>query len=181
MYSTIPLSRETHTDKVRLPSSTPSLETHLKLVLLAAVTAPYDGAQSATSDNIRRIAALLPGRSDDAVRNRWNRLKAEQGLTGPLASEAPPPAAKRAASTSSDGASKPERVSWTKAEDATILSSVQELGHKWNKLAERLPGRTDHAIRNRFHRLQTMLEDKQREQQRMLAPAEPLPPHIMLA
>ena len=49
------------------------------------------------------------------------------------------------------------------------------MGHKWNKIAERLPGRTDHAIRNRFHRLQTLLEDRQRQQQRTLAPAAPLP------
>merc|ERR1719453_1630014 len=70
---------------------------------------------------------------------------------------------------------KPERVSWTKAEDDTILASVTELGHKWNRIAERLPGRTDHAIRNRFHRLQSILEDQQRRQQRTLAPSAPLP------
>lgn len=129
----------------------------------------------------RRIAALLPGRSDDAVRNRWNRLREQQpGAPALPAGAASAPAAKRTASASSEGVSKPERVSWTKAEDATILNSVAELGHKWNKLAERLPGRTDHAIRNRFHRLQTMLEDKQREQQRMLAPAELLPPMLAI-
>ena len=70
---------------------------------------------------------------------------------------------------------KPERISWTKAEDETILRGVSEMGHKWNKIAERLPGRTDHAIRNRFHRLQTLLEDRQRQQQRVLAPDAPLP------
>ena len=69
---------------------------------------------------------------------------------------------------------KPERVSWSKAEDDTILRGVSELGHKWNRIAERLPGRTDHAIRNRFHRLQSLLEDRQRQQQRTLAPG-PLP------
>merc|ERR1719453_2702009 len=69
---------------------------------------------------------------------------------------------------------KPERVSWTKAEDDTILASVTELGHKWNRIAERLPGRTDHAIRNRFHRLQSILENQQRQQQRTLAPSQPI-------
>lgn len=108
------------------------------------------------------------------MRNRWNRLKADKteacgtvgqaegGAAAGGTTGAPPVAAKRN-SSSSEGASKPERVSWTRAEDETILQSVQELGHNWNKLAERLPGRTDHAIRNRFHRLQTMLDDKQRE------------------
>jgi len=149
----------------------------------------------------RKIAAQLPGRSDDAVRNRWNRLKdmgadsanASAGTAVTAAADAPVslplPAgmapvsiggtAGASASSSSrgrsEGASKPERVSWTKAEDETILSSVRELGHKWNKIAERLPGRTDHAIRNRFHRLQSLLEDRQRQQQRVLAPSVPLP------
>lgn len=123
----------------------------------------------------RRIAAQLPGRSDDAVRNRWNRLKGDKewrpGSPAGMAWEGlgpapvPPPASKRTASSSSEGGSKPERVSWTRIEDATILQSVQELGHKWNKLAERLPGRTDHAIRNRYHRLQTMMEDTKKQQQ----------------
>jgi len=130
----------------------------------------------------RRIAAQLPGRSDDAVRNRWNRLKELSGDGPPSLPSgliSPPPIARRNTSSSSDlSASKPERVSWTRVEDETILLSVQELGHKWNKLAERLPGRTDHAIRNRFHRLQTMMEDKQRVEQLTFAPPEPLPEAI---
>ena len=32
---------------------------------------------------------------------------------------------------------------------------------KWYQIASRLPGRTDHAIRNRFHRLQAMADDMQ--------------------
>ena len=41
------------------------------------------------------------------------------------------------------------------------MHSVAELGHKWYLIAQRLPGRTDHAIRNRYHRLQAMSEDQQ--------------------
>ena len=52
-----------------------------------------------------------------------------------------------------------ERVGWKAEEDELITRSVQELGHKWYQIAEILPGRTGHAIRNRYHRLQTMLND----------------------
>jgi len=31
---------------------------------------------------------------------------------------------------------------------------VEEFGPKWLEIATRLPGRTDHAARNRYHRLQ---------------------------
>ena len=48
------------------------------------------------------------------------------------------------------------RLAWTKAEDARIVQSVQHFGLKWGKISELLPGRTAHAIRNRFHRLQQL-------------------------
>ena len=56
-------------------------------------------------------------------------------------------------------------MGWTKAEDAIITHSVQELGHRWYQIAERLPGRTDHAIRNRWHRLLTMRQEEQQRQE----------------
>ena len=48
-------------------------------------------------------------------------------------------------------------VPWpVSSQDACIARSVNELGHKWYLIAKRLPGRTDHAIRNRWHRLLSM-------------------------
>jgi len=49
-----------------------------------------------------------------------------------------------------------DRTGWSAREDAIIAASVAELGHRWFVIARRLPSRTDHAIRNRWHRLQTM-------------------------
>ena len=60
---------------------------------------------------------------------------------------------------------RPERVSWSKQEDATIIQSVVVVGHKWSKIAEQLPGRTDHAIRNRFYRLQQQQQQQQQQQE----------------
>ena len=131
----------------------------------------------------RRIAAELIGRSDDAVRNRWNRLN-DTFVDNPSApvQKSHQPAAllgkkqsavksnhtnnymsqKCAMSVRATGIrDRPERVSWTRTEDAIIVRSVAELGHKWYQIASRLPGRTDHAIRNRFHRLQAMADDMQ--------------------
>ena len=55
-----------------------------------------------------------------------------------------------------DGDDRTERMSWTRKEDETIARSVSELGNKWHQIAERLPGRTEHAIRNRYARLMAL-------------------------
>lgn len=122
----------------------------------------------------RLIAAELPGRSDDAVRNRWNRVK-DAGNETPgreeLSVTAGPPAAAPHVSARSTVAmaadswsprvalneSRPERVSWSRKEDETIVRLVSEIGNKWHAIAECLPGRTEHAIRNRFARLQSLV------------------------
>lgn len=126
----------------------------------------------------RRIALMLPGRSDDAVRNRWSRLRE----TTPGAELVEPPQSARRASSlnraandasgssgsdqkngscektgGGDKVGKAERVSWSRAEDEIILIGVQQLGHRWNEIAKNLKGRTEHAIRNRYHRLKTLV------------------------
>jgi len=105
----------------------------------------------------RLIASMLEGRSDDSIRNRWNRVKDLPVHNGGHELDGGQRAAREltAPAPMSEG-DKPERVSWTRIEDQVILRSVVELGHKWNKIASRLPGRTGHAIRNRFSRLQSL-------------------------
>uniref|UniRef100_A0A7S0LT39 Uncharacterized protein n=1 Tax=Coccolithus braarudii TaxID=221442 RepID=A0A7S0LT39_9EUKA len=123
----------------------------------------------------RAIAAKLPGRSDDAVRNRWARLQgggsaggllnpmgcAKAGIVKPAGGVGPRP--KREAGQT--------RQSWTSHEDMIILSSVAEYGRRWNRITQRLPKRTEHAIRNRWHRLQMAAIDE-RARQRFEPPAE---------
>lgn len=132
----------------------------------------------------RLIASTVGGRSDDAVRNRWNRIK-DVDVDGESGDERKPAAAAKAggegtsSSTSAangkahgskaagsskaargggskgegEGDDKADRVSWSRSEDEKIVHSVNELGHKWHRIAQRLPGRTEHAIRNRYARL----------------------------
>lgn len=105
----------------------------------------------------RQIAARLPGRSDDAIRNRWARLNPQSANT----LRAPATTHRRAVET---------RTRWTRAEDDTLVSLVwsifkQDVAYAslkkserraWSTIADQLPGRTPHACRNRHHRLMTI-------------------------
>ena len=74
------------------------------------------------------IAVVLPGRTDDAVRNRFLRLqrKAAQGeKRGDM---------------------------WTAEEDKQIREAVQINGLKWHEIAAELNGRSANAVRNRYLR-----------------------------
>ena len=88
-----------------------------------------------------------------------NALKGSSAVGGSAGSSAKPRGgSRRGDAANGEGAGeKKERTSWTRAEDDIIVRGVAELGHKWYEIARRLPGRTDHAIRNRWSRLQSII------------------------
>ena len=71
------------------------------------------------------IAEKLPGRSVDAVRQRYRRIEAGSSSGGSL-------------------------EVWTEKEDEIVLRAVAEVGTHWVHIAEVLPGRSDDAVRNRY-------------------------------
>lgn len=44
-----------------------------------------------------------------------------------------------------------KKTAWTPKEDAVIRQLFPELGHKWSQYMPSLPGRSDNAIKNRYH------------------------------
>ena len=94
------------------------------------------------------IAAALEGRTDDAVRNRYLRLKKKKiehgdGYAGEMSLED---------LESTDTVKKGDM--WTRAEDERIMSAVADHGLKWQEIAQQLPGRSAAAVQNRYLRLQ---------------------------
>ncbi|CAD6210329.1 unnamed protein product [Miscanthus lutarioriparius] len=73
-----------------------------------------------------------------------------------------------------------KKSAWTKEEDAMlreqedekIIASYRMFGSKWATIAGFLPGRTDNAIKNRWH---SVLSKVYQQQQRAAAPIRRLP------
>lgn len=152
---------------------------------------------------------MFENRSDDSVRNRWNRVKdmpcynhgvaPKDGMSAngvpkatfqeaAVAQRSKPASKPRAPASSASRVRMPnldtpkdddktERVGWSRFEDEMILRNVSEIGHKWNRIAEMMPGRTEHAIRNRFSRLQSLVN---RGKAIVLTPGEGQPIGISL-
>ena len=106
----------------------------------------------------RLIAPLLPGRSDDSVRNRWHRLKRAKvnadtnegrAVTDLMAAAImtdlllPQISEKDAAASRSSPSSEHSRASWSAEEDATLFEGVRRHGCRWRVIVASLPGRSD--------------------------------------
>jgi len=93
------------------------------------------------------IACALPGRTDDAVRNRYLRLQKKMHAAAACSN--------KPAVTSEDLAevqATKKGDMWTVEEDARIIEGVQHHGFKWQQIAAMLPGRSANAVRNRYLR-----------------------------
>ena len=87
------------------------------------------------------IACALPGRTDDAVRNRYLRLQKKKSTAKNVTS-----------ADLIDCQATKKGDMWTAEEDAKIMEGVSVHGYKWQQIASVLPGRSANAVRNRFLR-----------------------------
>ena len=101
--------------------------------------------QQTTGPKWSSIAEALPGRTDDAVRNRYLRLVKKATRAG-VGQDGLTPA------YLADCASIKNGDMWTAEEDAAIMDGVMRISQKWQQISDMLPGRSANAVRNRYLR-----------------------------
>ena len=97
------------------------------------------------------VAAQLPSRTADAVRNQCHRLQKTTELY---------PGVPGFDDGHSDGSSEDRKTGsahgrsvWTAEEDRIICEGMGAFGCKWRRIAAKLPGRSDSSVRNRWSRI----------------------------
>ena len=97
------------------------------------------------------VAAQLPSRTADAVRNQCHRLQKTTELY---------PGVPGFDDGHSDGSSEDRKTGsahgrsvWTAEEDRLICEGMYAFGCKWRRIAAKLPGRSDSSVRNRWSRI----------------------------
>ena len=106
-----------------------------------------------------RIARELPGRSDDAVRNRYIRIQRK-----PSVSTNNPTEGDEAGETKVETVTSKRGDMWTASEDEAVLRGVNEHGLKWQVISGMLAGRSINAVRNRYLRLAPQQQQQQQQQ-----------------
>ena len=102
-----------------------------------------------------QIAARLPGRADDAVRNRHLRLEGiKRKMAGGALSGAAGSSGKVFVTSEDLEAIEVAKGGdmWSAEEDDIISAGVNMHGRKWQLIAQQLPGRSPNAVRNRYGR-----------------------------
>ena len=107
-------------------------------------------------------------------------LPARAGTTTPAKPRSRSGGSKRRDRAAAEAAGVPMRAIWSRAEDFVILRYVKDRGHDWKTLAEQLTARTPHAIRNRYHRLQSMALDTVEGANQLLGESNIVDPALLL-
>ena len=109
--------------------------------------------------NVRRlgtqwalVAAQLPSRTADAVRNQCHRLQKAPGLNSGVPGHDDDCRSNGSSEGPKTGSAHGRSV-WTAEEDRIICEGVDVYGCKWRRIAAMLPGRSDSSVRNRWSRI----------------------------